>query len=308
MFTIDNIGVPLILVAFFVELALALKYHRGQPVVKDMLANFVIGMGILFVGLIMKAVALGLYSAVYSKAIFYPKLTPMLWVGGFFSCDLILYLFHFLGHKTRLFWAAHVTHHSSLHYNLSVGLRVNFIHTFYRFLFWAPLCLVGIPPWMILFFESVTTIWNILIHTERIGKLGFLDLIFNTPSNHRVHHASNPNYLDKNLGGILIIYDHLFGTYIPEKEKPIYGITHNIQSHDPLKILLHEYVEIFTALGKIPGMGAKINFLLSPPGSNFFQADKINHAEATNVLINGLVKDLSTFGSKFSLPMDNNNQ
>lgn len=267
MFNIDSIGAPLILIAFFIEFFIALRYQSEKQVVHDMLANFIIGMCILFTGLFMKGVALALYSVIYSYAFFRPELSVWLWIAGFFSCDLVLYIFHFLGHKTRIFWAAHVTHHSSLHYNLSVGLRVNFIHTFYRFLFWAPLCLVGIPPWMILFFESVTTIWNVLIHTERIKKLGMLDLVFNTPSNHRVHHASNPEYLDKNFGGILIIYDRLFGTYTPERSKPVYGMTHNIYTHNPLTILLHEYVDLFKQLRQIRGWKRKTQFLFSPPGS-----------------------------------------
>lgn len=267
MFNIDSIGAPLILIAFFIEFFIALRYQTEKRVVHDMLANFIIGMCILFTGLFMKGVALALYSVIYSYAFFRPELSVWLWIAGFFSCDLVLYIFHFLGHKTRIFWAAHVTHHSSLHYNLSVGLRVNFIHTFYRFLFWAPLCLVGIPPWMILFFESVTTIWNVLIHTERIKKLGMLDLVFNTPSNHRVHHASNPEYLDKNFGGILIIYDRLFGTYTPERSKPVYGMTHNIYTHNPLTILLHEYVDLFKQLRQIRGWKRKTQFLFSPPGS-----------------------------------------
>ena len=267
MFNIDSIGAPLILIAFFIEFFIALRYQTEKRVVHDMLANFIIGMCILFTGLFMKGVALALYSVIYSYAFFRPELSVWLWIAGFFSCDLVLYIFHFLGHKTRIFWAAHVTHHSSLHYNLSVGLRVNFIHTFYRFLFWAPLCLVGIPPWMILFFESVTTIWNVLIHTERIKKLGMLDLVFNTPSNHRVHHASNPEYLDRNFGGILIIYDRLFGTYTPERSKPVYGMTHNIYTHNPLTILLHEYVDLFKQLRQIRGWKRKTQFLFSPPGS-----------------------------------------
>jgi sterol desaturase/sphingolipid hydroxylase (fatty acid hydroxylase superfamily) len=136
---------------------------------------------------------------------------------------------------------------------------------FYRFLFWSPLCLLGIPPYMILFFDSITTIDNILIHTGRIKKLGILDLVFNTPSNHRVHHAVNPQYLDKNMGGILIIFDHLFGTYAPEKETPVYGITKNINSHNPATILLHEYRDILRQLPQIPGWKEKIKYLFSPP-------------------------------------------
>ncbi|TFV94508.1 sterol desaturase family protein [Algoriphagus kandeliae] len=267
MVNIDSIGATVMIMIFMVELYLTWKKSHFENEVKDMLANFVVGMCILTVGLFMKGVAFGLYSGVYEFAFFKPELSVWLWVVGFLSCDFIMYLFHLLGHKSRIFWAAHVTHHSSLYYNISVGFRVNFIHTFYRFLFWAPLCLFGIPPWMILLNESISTIWNILVHTERIGKLGFLDLIFNTPSNHRVHHGSNPHYLDKNMGGILILFDHIFGTYQPEVEKPIYGITHNIHTKNPAKIILHEYIEIVRNLSKISNFKSKIHFLFGPPGS-----------------------------------------
>jgi len=204
---------------------------------------------------------------IYSIAIIKPIPSFLLWVAAFFLCDLVLYIYHLLGHKTRLLWAAHVAHHSSLHYNLSVGFRINFIHLFYRFIFWAPLCLVGITPEMILLLESLTAIWNFLIHTEKIKKLGLLDLIFNTPSNHRVHHASNPEYIDKNLGGILVIYDHIFGTYVKETIPPIYGITHNIYSHDPKDVLFHEYKNVISEISKIKGLKNKISFLFSKPGS-----------------------------------------
>jgi sterol desaturase/sphingolipid hydroxylase (fatty acid hydroxylase superfamily) len=119
---------------------------------------------------------------------------------------------------------------------------------------------------MILFLESLTAIWNFLIHTEKIKKLGFLDMVFNTPSNHRVHHASNPEYIDKNLGGILIIYDHLFGTYAKETIPPVYGITHNIHSHNPGVVLFHEYKNMFTRISKIKGLKNKVRFLFSKPG------------------------------------------
>ena len=232
-----------------------------------MLANICLGFLVILTGFFMKAFALFVYSAIYSVAFIKPANSVFLWVIAFFLCDLVLYVYHLLGHKTRLLWAAHVAHHSSLHYNISVGFRINFIHLFYRFLFWAPLCLIGITPQMILLLESLTAIWNFLIHTEKIKKLGFLDQVFNTPSNHRVHHASNPEYIDKNLGGILIIYDRLFGTYAKEDTPPVYGITHNIYTHNPGEVLLHEYKNLFREIAKIKGLKNKIVFLFSKPGS-----------------------------------------
>jgi len=136
---------------------------------------------------------------------------------------------------------------------------------------------------MILLLESLTAIWNFLIHTEKIKKLGFLDMIFNTPSNHRVHHASNPEYIDKNLGGILVIYDRIFGTYVKETIPPVYGITHNIYSHDPKDVLFHEYKNMIREISKIKGLKNKISFLFSKPGDPIIdlkKADTDKHAQA----------------------------
>ena len=266
MLNINTIGTLVLVIVTLIELLMSFLHREGDRL-KDMLANICLGLFVILTGFFMKALALTVYTMIYSMAIIKPVPTLLLWIIAFFLCDLVLYIYHLLGHKTRLMWAAHVAHHSSLHYNLSVGFRINFIHLSYRFLFWAPLCLVGITPEMILLLESLTAIWNFLIHTEKIKKLGFLDLIFNTPSNHRVHHASNPEYIDKNLGGILIIYDRVFGTYVKETIPPVYGIIHNIYSHDPKDVLFHEYKNVISEISKIKGLKNKINFLFSKPGS-----------------------------------------
>ncbi len=265
MHQFDIISTIILFIAFGVEFILIARHHPTQNLVKDTRANFVLGLCIIITGYFIKAVAFTWYSFIYSIAIFHPDTSFALWMTAFLSCDLIHYLYHWIGHKTRLFWAAHVTHHSSQYFNLSTGLRTNFIHLLYRFLFWSPLCLLGIPPFMVLLFESVSAIQNFLVHTERIGKLGVLDWWFNTPSNHRVHHASNPEYIDKNLGGILMIYDHLFGTYAKEKARPVYGITHNIETTNPVEVLLHEYIHITKDIGSIHGLWAKFKYLFSPP-------------------------------------------
>ena len=178
MFNIDTIGTILLTSLTLVELSLAFLSNETTRL-KDMLANICLGLMVILTGFFMKALALTVYSLVYSVAFIKPSSSVLLWVIAFLLCDLVLYVYHSLGHKTRLLWAAHVAHHSSLHYNVSVGFRINFIHLTYRFLFWAPLSLIGITPEMILLIESITAIWNFLIHTEKIKKLGFLDKIFN---------------------------------------------------------------------------------------------------------------------------------
>ena len=142
---------------------------------------------------------------------------------------------------------------------------LDFFQGFYRFLFWAPLCLLGIPPVIVLLVDFITAIINFLVHTEKVRKLGVLDWIFNTPSNHRVHHGTNPEYIDKNLGGLLMIFDHLFGTYAKEVKPPVYGITHNIHTTDPYKITMHEYIRVVKELSKIKSISGKIRYLFSPP-------------------------------------------
>lgn len=278
MLNIDTIGATVLALLTLVELLISLLNKEGDRL-KDMLANIFLGLLVILTGFFMKAFALLVYSIIYSAAVIKPEDSLLLWIIAFFLCDFVLYIYHFLSHKTRLLWAAHVAHHSSLHYNISVGFRINFIHLFYRFLFWAPLCFIGITPEMILFIESLTAIWNFLIHTEKIKKLGLLDLIFNTPSNHRVHHASNPEYIDKNLGGILIIYDRLFGTYAKETTSPVYGITHNIHSHNPGKVLLHEYKNVFNDASKIKGLRNKLRLLFSKPGTAIPSLDKVDMVE-----------------------------
>jgi sterol desaturase/sphingolipid hydroxylase (fatty acid hydroxylase superfamily) len=265
MVTIEQVGIPLLLFVFIVEFTIAAISNYRSDKVSDMLTNLFLGLANGSAGMFMKSVSFSLYAWVYQLGFLKYQPSMLLWIIAFFACDFIIYLYHLLGHKCRLFWAAHVAHHSSLHYNLSLGLRVNFIHMSYRFLFWSPLCLFGIPPFMILFFDSLTAILNFMIHTERVGKLGFLDLIFNTPSNHRVHHASNKEYLDKNMGGVLMIYDHLFGTYAEEKQKPVYGITHNLTKNHPKEVLLHAYTSLWQDMKTHQGLMNKLKFLFSPP-------------------------------------------
>jgi sterol desaturase/sphingolipid hydroxylase (fatty acid hydroxylase superfamily) len=264
MINIDKIATPILITLCLAELLSALNHHERKHSVRDRLSNILLGIFTMLTGLLMKGVAFSFHSFIYTFSIIRPE-GPGLWIAAFFLCDFVHYCYHAAGHYTRFFWAAHVTHHSSLHFNFSVGFRINFIHLLYRFLFWSPLCLVGIKPEMILFFESLAAIWNFIIHTERVGKLGILDWIFNTPSNHRVHHASNPEYLDKNIGGILMIYDHLFGTYRKETQKPVYGITRNINSTNPAVILFHEYIHLFSKLKKVKGFGNKIRYLITAP-------------------------------------------
>ena len=159
----------------------------------------------------------------------------------FFADDLAYYWFHRISHVSRVFWASHVVHHSSTHFNLSTALRQTWVPMTYL-PFWLPLLLVGFPPWMVLLAQSWSLIYQFGLHTERIGRLPRpIEFVFNTPIHHRVHHGANEQYLDRNYGGILIIWDRLFGSFIREEERVRYGLTKNIDTFNPVKVAFGEY-------------------------------------------------------------------
>jgi len=265
MGTFNTISAILMLTVSITEIIFVILDSPEKKLIRDIRANMLLGFIYFIIGMSVKVIAFAVFTLFYHYAFFKPELSWWLWIVGFLCCDFIHYGYHWLGHKTRIFWAPHVTHHSSLYFNMSTGYRNNFFHALYRFIFWAPLCLLGIPPVVVLVMESIIAIQNFIVHTEKIGKLGMLDWLFNTPSNHRVHHGINPEYIDKNFGGVLMIYDHLFRTYAKEEAPAVYGITHDINSTNPVKIITHEYFHLMKQLPKINGLTKKILYLFSPP-------------------------------------------
>lgn len=182
--------------------------------------------------------------------------------------DFMYYWLHRVDHYCRMFWAVHVTHHSSEEFNLTVGFRSSVFQPLYRFIYFIPLALLGFKGIDIMFIYSATQIYGILIHTKTVNKLGFLEYFMSTPSHHRVHHASNVKYLDKNMGMVFIIWDKLFGTFVAEdeKEKVIYGLTENIKTHHPVKMVFHEWISIGKDLRKSSSLKAKFMYVFGPPG------------------------------------------
>ena len=186
--------------------------------------------------------------------------------------DFMYYWLHRFDHEVRFFWAVHVTHHSSENLNFTVGFRSSGFQPLYRFLYFIPLALMGFKPLDIIFIYSATQIWGIFVHTKLINKMGWLEYILVTPSHHRVHHASNPKYLDKNMGMFLIIWDKLFGTFQPEltdnEYQPIkFGLTKPIEKETPFTIVFHEWQQMWKDLArKDIGWKEKWFYLFGPPG------------------------------------------
>lgn len=195
---------------------------------------------------------------------------PFLYWSALMLCeDFMFYWLHRVDHYCRFFWAVHVTHHSSEEFNLTVGFRSSVLQPLYRFIYFIPLAIFGFDPLDIIFIYAATQIYGILLHTKSIGKLGIMEWVFSTPSHHRVHHASNAKYLDKNMGMVLIIWDRLFGTFQTEDEtEPVrYGLTNNIGTHHPIKMVFHEWQTIIKDLSTIKApLRTKLMYVFGPPG------------------------------------------
>jgi len=191
-------------------------------------------------------------------------------VLAFVLDDLAYYVFHRSAHRVRWFWASHVVHHSSQHYNLSTALRQTWTSVFsLAFLFRLPLFLIGFPPAMVFFVAGLNLVYQFWIHTETIGRMPrWFEAVMNTPSHHRVHHATNPRYLDRNYAGVLIVWDRLFGTFEPERrdEPPRYGLVKDLGSFNLLWAAFHEWIGIARDAWRAPDFASRVRYLVAPPG------------------------------------------
>jgi sterol desaturase/sphingolipid hydroxylase (fatty acid hydroxylase superfamily) len=187
------------------------------------------------------------------------------WAAALVGWDFIYYWDHRISHESRFFWASHVNHHSSRAYNFSTALRQPWT-AFQTALMVAPLAWVGVRPDLIVMAGAINLVYQFWIHTEVIGKLGPLEWLFNTPSHHRVHHGSNLRYLDRNYGGILIVWDRLFGTFQVEAEPVVYGLTKNIESYNLWTIAFHEWAALGRDVWRARTLSDRLNYLWRGPG------------------------------------------
>jgi sterol desaturase/sphingolipid hydroxylase (fatty acid hydroxylase superfamily) len=188
------------------------------------------------------------------------------WTAGMLGWDFAYYWAHRWQHEIRFFWAEHVNHHSSTHYNFATALRQPWMPVMFLLAF-PPLALLGVRPSVILVCGGLNLIYQFWIHTELVDKLPrWFEFVFNTPSHHRVHHGSNAQYLDRNHGGILIVWDRLFGTFEPEREPVIYGLTKNIHTFNPLRICSHELIAMFRDATRARGFRDRFGYLFGGPG------------------------------------------
>jgi len=219
-----------------------------------------------------RVVYLAVLYMVYQHAFYHIGNPWIYWITLLLAEDFLYYWLHRVDHEVRLFWAVHVTHHSAEQMNFSVGFRSSVFEPLYRFIYFLPLSFLGFQPLDIVFMYSATQIWGTLVHTELVGKLGWLEYFLVTPSHHRVHHASNTKYLDRNMGMFLIIWDKMFGTFqeeLPAEEyEPIrYGLTTSIHNPNALTIVLHEWQSIVKDLRRADlSVAQKLAYLFKAPG------------------------------------------
>jgi sterol desaturase/sphingolipid hydroxylase (fatty acid hydroxylase superfamily) len=233
---------------------------------RDTAASLAMGLGNVILAGGIKAATFALWTALYALAPVHLPNAWWTWVLLFFAEDLCYYAFHRTSHEVRFFWAAHVNHHSSERYNLSTALRQSWTTPVTGIPFWLPLPLLGFAPWMVLTQQAISLLYQYWLHTESIGRLGPLEWIFNTPSHHRVHHGANAEYLDRNHAGILVVWDRLLGTFVPERTPVRYGLTTNLTSFNPVTIAFHEWAAIARDVRRAPSLRAALAYVFGPPG------------------------------------------
>ena len=265
-------AVPLFIAAILAEFAFVkLTGRGGRFETRDALTSLAMGAGNVAAGIALGFVAYGAYVWLWEYRLF--DLGSAWWVVVlcFVLDDLRYYWYHRIAHRARWVWAEHVNHHSSQHYNLTTALRQSWTGTFTgMWLLRAPLILLGFSPGMVIFVGGINLVYQFWIHTEAITRLPrWFEAVMNTPSHHRVHHGRNARYLDANYAGVFIVWDRMFGTFVPEldEERPDYGLVHNIATFNPLRVAFHEWVAMLRDAVR-PGLTLRqrLGYLLAPPG------------------------------------------
>lgn len=266
------ISTPLYILVIGAEILLSHLRLKGYYTVKETLLNVYLSCINAGIDLLFRSVYVGIILMwFYEYRLTSLDIHPVAYWGLLFILeDLVFYIEHRVDHYCRLFWAVHVTHHSSEEFNLTTGFRSSVFQPLYRFVYFIPLAWLGFAPMDIVFMYSLTQIYGILVHTQAIATMPrWFEAVFVSPSHHRVHHASNTIYLDKNMGMCLIIWDKLFGTFQAElPQEPVrYGLTKPLaQPQHPIKIIFHEWQAIGKDLGRRVGFFTKLKYLLMPPG------------------------------------------
>ncbi len=266
---------PFFATVIFLEMYFSYKANAKNYEFKDTATNVYFALINFSLDLLMKGFSFLVMGLCYQYRFISWDNQLVYWIIAFIGQDFLYYIHHYVDHHSRFFWAVHVTHHNSKFYNISTGFRSPVLQPLFRYMFFLPLAFVGIEPLHIMFAYAMNQNYGTLCHTNFIkSKLGWWGYIFVTPSHHRVHHASNIKYLDKNMGMVLIIWDRIFGTFQAEEEEGNYeklkfGLTKDLEDKGPINVIFHEWKEIindfFNRKKHLP-LTTRLKYVFMPPG------------------------------------------
>jgi len=264
------LATPVFLGLIALEFAVGLARGRNTYRLTDALSSIGLGVMSQATGLLVTFFSIGVYALVHGSLALasWPITSVWTWLAALLAYDFLYYWNHRLGHRVAVLWAAHVVHHQSEDYNLSTALRQPSSYFLFSWIFYLPMAVVGVPPLVFATVALIDLLYQYWVHTQQVGRLGWFDRWFCSPSNHRVHHAVNDKYLDRNYGGILIVWDRLFGTFIEEDdaEPCVYGTRSPLRSWNPLWANLQVYRDLVLDSWRARSWGDKLRVWLKPPG------------------------------------------
>ena len=264
------LAIPVFFLLMAVEIVLARALKRDYYSLGDSVADIGTGLVQQLLDVFARTALFAGYVFVYERhrVATLDAGAAWVWAACFLGVDFLYYWFHRMSHEVNVFWAAHVVHHQSEEFNLAVALRQGALQGWFSWIFYLPLAALGFPPLVFLAVNAANTLYQFWIHTRAIGRLGPLEWVLNTPSNHRVHHGRNPRYIDRNHGGTLIVWDRLFGTYAKEEEEPVYGITTPLRSFDPVWANVAYWADLGGRARRTSRFADKLRLFFARPGWN----------------------------------------
>ena len=265
------IGAPIVLAMIFAELLISNWQNKKYYKKEDTLCTIGLLTGNIIVAFSIKGLILAFHFYLYQfKVLELASILPLwaMWVLTFIMIDLVFYIYHRMSHRVRFLWAIHLSHHSSEEMNFAVSFRQAWFGPISKIPFFMVLPLLGFDPTIIAVAGVMSTLWGIVGHTQIVGKLGFVEWVFNTPSHHRVHHGSNKQYIDKNYGNLLIIWDKMFGTFEPEEEPVKFGLVNNVNTYNPTKITFMAWASMINDIKNKNNFGERLNTFIEPPSTH----------------------------------------
>lgn len=266
------IGLPIIYGMIALEAAFSALTNKSFYRLDDTLCTAGLLIGNILIGSAAKGLSFAIHIFLYQfRVIDLANLIPLwlMWILAFVLIDFVFYIYHRLSHRVRLLWAIHMSHHSSEEMNFAVSLRQAWFAPLSKLPFFAVLPLLGMDPTIVVIAGVISTLWGVVGHTQIVDKLGPLELIFNTPSHHRVHHGANKEYIDKNYGNLFIIWDKMFGTFEPEQAPVKYGLVNNVNTFNPVKITFMGWGAILRDIRKAKSAKEALLLIFGPPNTRF---------------------------------------